>query len=64
MALAVIAIGGNSLVQSNQVGTIAEQFENTALTCKQLAYLVREGWDLLLTHGNGPKLGMSCCAWN
>ncbi|OGQ89180.1 MAG: carbamate kinase [Deltaproteobacteria bacterium RIFOXYA12_FULL_58_15] len=57
MALAVIAIGGNSLVQSNQVGTIAEQFENTALTCKQLAYLVREGWDLLLTHGNGPQVG-------
>jgi carbamate kinase len=55
--LAVVAIGGNSLVQSHQVGTIAEQFENAALTCERVADLVERGWDVVLTHGNGPQVG-------
>lgn len=57
MPLAVIAIGGNSLVQSNQVGNIAEQFENAALTCRGLADMAKNGWDMVLTHGNGPQVG-------
>ncbi len=57
MPLAVVAIGGNSLVQSNQKGTIPEQFENAVTTCARLADLIDRGWDLVLTHGNGPQVG-------
>ncbi len=57
MPLAVVAIGGNSLVTSHQVGTIAEQFANAALTCQELAHMVESGWDIVLTHGNGPQVG-------
>jgi carbamate kinase len=57
MPLAVVAIGGNSLVQSHQVGNIAEQFDNAALTCERIADLVEKGWDIVLTHGNGPQVG-------
>jgi carbamate kinase len=57
MPLAVVAIGGNSLVQSNQTGTIPEQFANAVTTCAKLADLIDRGWDLVLTHGNGPQVG-------
>jgi carbamate kinase len=57
MPLAVVAIGGNSLVQSHQVGNIAEQFDNAALTCERMADLVEKGWDLVISHGNGPQVG-------
>jgi carbamate kinase len=57
MPLAVIAIGGNSLTQANQVGTIVEQFANAQHTCEQVARLIERGWSLVLTHGNGPQVG-------
>lgn len=54
---AVIAIGGNSLVKSDQVGTIAEQFENARQTADNLAELAGLGWRIALVHGNGPQVG-------
>ena len=54
---ALVAIGGNSLTQFNQVGTVEEQFENAATTCAHLAGIVERGWEILLTHGNGPQVG-------
>lgn len=57
MPLAVIAIGGNSLVQVHQVGTIEEQFENARITCEGIADMIAQGWDVVLTHGNGPQVG-------
>ena len=57
MALAVVAIGGNSLVLDGQKGTIPEQFENAGTTSKHLADIIERGWDMVLTHGNGPQVG-------
>lgn len=57
MPLAVVAIGGNSLVQAHQKGTITEQFENSAITMKSLADLLERGYNVVLTHGNGPQVG-------
>ena len=57
MGLALIAIGGNSLARENQVGTITEQFSNTRETSQYLVEIVKQGWDLVLTHGNGPQVG-------
>jgi carbamate kinase len=57
MPLIVIAIGGNSLIRSDETGTIQEQFKNTRATMKQLVGLVQAGFDIVLTHGNGPQVG-------
>ncbi|MEN8230434.1 MAG: carbamate kinase [Bacteroidota bacterium] len=55
--LAVVALGGNALLRDNQQGTIDEQEQNTTDTLENLVFLIREGYDLVLTHGNGPQVG-------
>ncbi|MCD6200516.1 MAG: carbamate kinase [Bacteroidales bacterium] len=55
--LAVIALGGNALLRDNQAGTIEEQEQNTTETLENIVFLLREGYDLVLTHGNGPQVG-------
>ena len=55
--LAVIALGGNALLRGDQVGTIDEQEQNTTDTLENLVFLLREGYDLVITHGNGPQVG-------
>ena len=55
--LAVIALGGNALLRDNQRGTIDEQEQNTTDTLENLLFLIRQGYDLVITHGNGPQVG-------
>ncbi len=55
--LAVVAFGGNALLRSGQKGTIDEQEYNVKETCKSLVELVKNGYDLVLGHGNGPQVG-------
>ncbi len=55
--LAVVALGGNALLRDNQAGTIEEQEQNTTDTLENLIFLIREGYDLVITHGNGPQVG-------
>ncbi len=55
--LAVVALGGNALLRDNEKGTIEEQELHTAETIENLLFLVREGYDLIVTHGNGPQIG-------
>jgi carbamate kinase len=55
--LAVIALGGNALLRGNQEGTIDEQEQNTTETLENLVFLLREGYDLVISHGNGPQVG-------
>jgi carbamate kinase len=55
--LAVVALGGNALLRDNQTGTIDEQEQNTTDTLENLVFLIREGYDLVITHGNGPQVG-------
>ena len=55
--LAVVALGGNALLRGNQIGTIDEQEQNTSDTLENLLFLLRDGYDLVLTHGNGPQVG-------
>jgi len=57
MPLAVIAIGGNALSRADAEGTVGEQFTNARATCRQFVTWVEEGWDLVITHGNGPQVG-------
>lgn len=55
--LAVVALGGNALLRGDQSGTIDEQEQNTTETLENLIFLIREGYDLVVTHGNGPQVG-------
>ncbi|MCX7622623.1 MAG: carbamate kinase [Thermomicrobium sp.] len=53
----VVALGGNAIIQAGQRGTAEEQQANVDLTCRQLAELVAAGYELIITHGNGPQVG-------
>jgi carbamate kinase len=55
----LIAIGGNSLIRAGEKGTIAEQRANTRRTAAAVIGLVRLGYRLVITHGNGPQVGAS-----
>ncbi len=55
--LAVIALGGNALLRGDQEGTIEEQEQNTTDTIENLIFLLEEGYNLVITHGNGPQVG-------
>ncbi len=55
--LAVVALGGNAILRGNQAGTIDEQEENTAQTLENLVFLLNEGYNLVISHGNGPQVG-------
>lgn len=55
--LAVVALGGNALLRGNQVGTIEEQEKNAEDTLNNLMFLLKEGYNLIITHGNGPQVG-------
>lgn len=54
---AVIALGGNALIKKNQEGTIYEQFANTRKICKFIVKIIKDGWGVVITHGNGPQVG-------
>jgi len=55
--LAVVALGGNSLLRGNEAGTIEDQEKNTFKTCLCLVELIKRGYSLVITHGNGPQVG-------
>ncbi|PLX30662.1 MAG: carbamate kinase [Ignavibacteria bacterium] len=54
---ALIAIGGNSLIRAGERGTIDEQLANAHATARSLAGMVKRGWRIVITHGNGPQVG-------
>ena len=54
---AVVAFGGNALLRGNEVGTIDEQEKNAYDTGKKILGLLDLGYNLVITHGNGPQVG-------
>jgi len=57
MKTMLIAVGGNSLIRAGEKGTIAEQFANVQGTAAAIVALLRDGFRLVVTHGNGPQVG-------
>lgn len=53
----VIAIGGNSLIPDDQHQTVQDQYLAAAETDRHIASLVEDGWDVAISHGNGPQVG-------
>src|SRR5512135_586950 len=55
--VAVIAIGGNSLIHDPKHQSVQDQYEATIETTKHIAGMIEQGWDVVITHGNGPQVG-------
>ena len=55
--LAVLAIGGNSLIKDKQHETVEDQYDAVCETAKHIAGMVEQGFDVVITHGNGPQVG-------
>ena len=55
--LAVVAIGGNSLIKDKNHITVSDQYQAAKETCHHIAEMIAQGWDVAIGHGNGPQVG-------
>jgi carbamate kinase len=55
--LAVIAVGGNSLIRDDKRVTVEDQVVALQETAHHIADMIEAGWDLAIGHGNGPQVG-------
>jgi carbamate kinase len=55
--VAVVAVGGNSLIKDKSHRTVPDQYEASAETMMHIAGMIQSGWDVVITHGNGPQVG-------
>ncbi len=55
--IAVLAVGGNSLIVDKTRKTIPDQFDAVKETMQHVANMIEDGWDVVVTHGNGPQVG-------
>lgn len=53
----VVALGGNAILQPGQNGDYETQLANVEKSCKVLVKLIKDGYKLIITHGNGPQVG-------
>lgn len=54
---AILAIGGNSLIKDKQHEDVPSQWGAVQETCNHIVDMVERGWNLIITHGNGPQVG-------
>lgn len=55
--IAVVAIGGNSLVRDDFRQTVEDQYDAVCETAKSIAGMLEQGYEVVVTHGNGPQVG-------
>ena len=55
--LAVVAVGGNALILDDAHQALNDQYDAVCETAKHVATMVAAGWNVVLTHGNGPQVG-------
>jgi carbamate kinase len=55
--LAVVAVGGNALIRDDLHNSIPDQYGAVMESVRHIAEMLEAGWDLVLTHGNGPQVG-------
>ena len=55
--LAVVAVGGNALIKDKNHQTVLDQYQAAADTMAHIATMIEDGWDVVVTHGNGPQVG-------
>ncbi len=55
--VAVVAVGGNSLITDAKHQSVPDQIRAARKTCVHIAGMIEKGWDVVVTHGNGPQVG-------
>lgn len=55
--IAVVAIGGNSLIRDKAHQSVGDQYESVKETSAHIADMIEQGWDVAISHGNGPQVG-------
>lgn len=55
--VAVVAVGGNSLITDKTRQTVPDQFAAASESMKHIAGMIEAGWNVVITHGNGPQVG-------
>ncbi len=54
---AVVAIGGNSLIKDKYHQTVRDQYVAAKETCHHIVTMIKDGWKVVISHGNGPQVG-------
>lgn len=57
--LAVVAVGGNSLIRDDKKVSFQDQYNTIVQTAEQILCLINHGYKVILTHGNGPHIGFA-----
>ena len=55
--IAVVAVGGNALITNKNNKTVLDQFDAAKETMGHISSMIEQGWNVVLTHGNGPQVG-------
>ena len=55
--VAVVAVGGNSLIKDEKHATVSDQYLAAVETMKHITSMLEKGWEVVITHGNGPQVG-------
>jgi carbamate kinase len=55
--IAVVAVGGNSLIKDKKHKTVPDQYDAASESMAHIADMIEGGWDVVITHGNGPQVG-------
>ena len=57
MPIAVVAVGGNALIRDAQHTSLQDQYDAVCITATHVVAMIAAGWNVVLTHGNGPQVG-------
>ncbi len=55
--IAVVAFGGNAILDAGDDGSFTTQLEKAKAACRQMLAILHKGYQLILVHGNGPQVG-------
>ncbi len=55
--IAVVAVGGNALIRDAQHTSLDDQYDAVCATAVHVVDMIAAGWNVVLTHGNGPQVG-------
>jgi carbamate kinase len=57
LPIAVVAVGGNALIRDAQHTSLQDQYDAVCITATHVVDMIAAGWNVVLTHGNGPQVG-------
>lgn len=57
MRRVVVALGGNALLRRGEEDTFSTMYRNARFAAERVADIAQDGWEVVVTHGNGPQVG-------